>query len=677
MATTSLLRANRLLFSNRRQNFHGNHFNQKNHANTAAFPFNIEEKTSPSIPKGNIYEEGVISFVLKTLKWLKVPAVVVLLLFVTMYGRDPALVAPSGGVMGGRSFSSSSSKSSFIFVQVVLVIIIWVVWSFGIVSFGWRNGQTSFSSSSSSKPSSSSSPSRPSSSSSSSSWESHNSSPSRQYSSSTSYDDNSYESSSSSPIPDWYYSSSYYTSSLRPSATQHKPFNGLNQGVAGTKYVTAVKTEEQPESSLGEEEFTATCIWLTCFILSLMYIKWVEARENPTRVNKLQVGLHALGPSFEESINRIAETADTSNSKTTKTLRHHLLFCIAVNSSSVTILVAAKGKAEVNFPSTIASIEDLKKVFQELESISKSANVQAVNVLWTPEDENEVTLREELYQIYPLLCEVAKTLPVAALSTLKHISKPQVRKENTFEQTAVIPEEKDACRTTVIKLQVGLHVHGPSFEESINRIADNADTSNSSGLIYILNETTETLLNHFMSWIAVNSSVKVSESIEDAENYFKRISIEEREKFDRETLAVNVLWSPQDGNKPSSSGGSPLLYPPRQLLASSVLGRVGDHRANRSFSSLEGDAILRGAGSCADIAGEGASVTNTTIIIRTGAELASGESPSLLRNPVALVRQSLRQSTRWRGFEPGLAIPGRICINRVDLGSQVANPIFI
>ncbi|KAL5792351.1 hypothetical protein ACOSP7_000945 [Xanthoceras sorbifolium] len=187
-----------------------------------------------------------------------------------------------------------------------------------------------------------------------------------------------------------------------------------------------------------------------------------------------------------------------------------------------------------------------------------------------------------------------------------HISKPQVRKENTFEQTAVIPEEKDACRTTVIKLQVGLHVHGPSFEESINRIADNADTSNSSGLIYILNETTETLLNHFMSWIAVNSSVKVSESIEDAENYFKRISIEEREKFDRETLvnmniikelesisrssdvqAVNVLWSPQDGNKPSSSGGSPLLYPPRQLLASSVLGRVGDHRANRSFSSLE------------------------------------------------------------------------------------------
>ncbi|KAL5863443.1 hypothetical protein ACOSQ3_000957 [Xanthoceras sorbifolium] len=534
MATTSLLRANRLLFSNRRQNFHGNHFNQKNHANTAAFPFNIEEKTSPSIPKGNIYEEGVISFVLKTLKWLKVPAVVVLLLFVTMYGRDPALVAPSGGVMGGRSFSSSSSKSSFIFVQVVLVIIIWVVWSFGIVSFGWRNGQTSFSSSSSSKPSSSSSPSRPSSSSSSSSWESHNSSPSRQYSSSTSYDDNSYESSSSSPIPDWYYSSSYYTSSLRPSATQHKPFNGLNQGVAGTKYVTAVKTEEQPESFLGEEEFTATCIWFTCFILSLMYIKWVEARENPTRVTKLQVGLHALGPSFEESINRIAETADTSNSSSltylyiARLLSHPCLIIL-----QVTILVAAKGKAEVNFPSTIASMEDLKKVFQELESISKSANVQAVNVLWTPEDENEVMLREELYQIYPLLCEVAKTLPVAALSTLKHISKPQVRKENTFEQTAVIPEEKDACRTTVIKLQVGLHVHGPSFEESINRIADNADTSNSSGLIYILNETTETLLNHFMSWIAVNSSVKVSESIEDAENYFK----------------LNVLWSPQDGNK--------------------------------------------------------------------------------------------------------------------------------
>ncbi|KAK3194748.1 hypothetical protein Dsin_026058 [Dipteronia sinensis] len=110
---------------------------------------------------------------------------------------------------------------------------------------------------------------------------------------------------------------------------------------------------------------------------------------------------------------------------------------------------------------------------------------------------------------------------------------------NTFEQAAVIPEEKDMRRTRVIKLQVGLHLRGPSFEENINQIAETADTSNSSGLIYILQETTEALLNHSMSWIAVNSSVKVSESIADAEKYFRRLSIEEQEKFDRLTL-VNM-----------------------------------------------------------------------------------------------------------------------------------------
>ncbi|KAI9180197.1 hypothetical protein LWI28_002210 [Acer negundo] len=72
----------------------------------------------------------------------------------------------------------------------------------------------------------------------------------------------------------------------------------------------------------------------------------------------------------------------------------------------VTILVAAKGKTVLKFPSTIDSNEDLKKALKELQTISESAEIQAVNVLWSPQDGNEVMSCEELNEEYPLLCRI-------------------------------------------------------------------------------------------------------------------------------------------------------------------------------------------------------------------------------------------------------------------------------
>lgn len=94
-------------------------------------------------------------------------------------------------------------------------------------------------------------------------------------------------------------------------------------------------------------------------------------------------------------------------------------------------------------------------------------------------------------------------------------------------------------RTTVIKVQVGLLGMARSLQSDLNQIADTADTSTSEGLSYVLTETTLALLRHPDYCISAYSSVDVKRSIEDGEKKFNQLSIEERGKFDEETL-VNV-----------------------------------------------------------------------------------------------------------------------------------------
>ncbi|MFO8239105.1 MAG: DUF1517 domain-containing protein [Prochlorococcaceae cyanobacterium] len=91
---------------------------------------------------------------------------------------------------------------------------------------------------------------------------------------------------------------------------------------------------------------------------------------------------------------------------------------------------------------------------------------------------------------------------------------------------------------TISQVQVGLLASARQLQDDLRKLAVSADTSHSSGLQTVLQETTLALLRHPDLWVYANAEVG-QVPFASAEATFTRLSMAERSKLDRE-LTTNV-----------------------------------------------------------------------------------------------------------------------------------------
>ncbi|XP_022761071.1 uncharacterized protein LOC111307328 [Durio zibethinus] len=94
-------------------------------------------------------------------------------------------------------------------------------------------------------------------------------------------------------------------------------------------------------------------------------------------------------------------------------------------------------------------------------------------------------------------------------------------------------------RISILQIQVGLSAKAHSLQRELTEIALTTDTSTANGWNIVLEETISSLLHHQNCYIYSYSSVTRHWTIGGAEWHFKRLSKEEREKFDVQSL-VNI-----------------------------------------------------------------------------------------------------------------------------------------
>jgi uncharacterized membrane protein len=90
----------------------------------------------------------------------------------------------------------------------------------------------------------------------------------------------------------------------------------------------------------------------------------------------------------------------------------------------------------------------------------------------------------------------------------------------------------------IAQIQVGLLSSARDLQDDLRRLAGSSDTSSSSGLQRVLQETSLSLLRHPDLWVYANGEVG-QVPFASAESTFNRLSMQERSKLERE-LTANV-----------------------------------------------------------------------------------------------------------------------------------------
>ncbi|CAD5315548.1 unnamed protein product [Arabidopsis thaliana] len=133
--------------------------------------------------------------------------------------------------------------------------------------------------------------------------------------------------------------------------------------------------------------------------------------------------------------------------------------------------------------------------------------------------------------------------------------------------------QDDSILTDTQKTSVGLLGLGRTLQQDFNRLAESSDTSTPEGLSYVLTEATLALLRHPDYCISCYSSVDVKPSIEKGEKRFNQLSIEERGKFDEETL-VNVNSIKRQSSKIRKASGFSNEY----IVVTILMAAEGIHK---------------------------------------------------------------------------------------------------
>lgn len=152
-------------------------------------------------------------------------------------------------------------------------------------------------------------------------------------------------------------------------------------------------------------------------------------------------------------------------------------------------------------------------------------------------------------------------------------------------------------KVTVAQVQLGLSSQAKSLQADLGRLALSANTSTSSGLSKLLQESTLTLLRHPEYWVygAVSSQ---QTRLTSAEAEFNRLVLEERSKFSGESLS-NVQGEVQqktsiDGS-PTPANGDPGEY----IVVTLVVGTQGTLKLPKIQESEDLSQALRQIGAIA------------------------------------------------------------------------------
>lgn len=155
---------------------------------------------------------------------------------------------------------------------------------------------------------------------------------------------------------------------------------------------------------------------------------------------------------------------------------------------------------------------------------------------------------------------------------------------------------------SVARLQVGLLAKARHLQDDLNRLATSADTSSSSGLAKVLQESTLSLLRHPEYWAYADTDT-VQTKLASAEVEFNRLALMERSKFSHEAVSnVNNQLSETnntalpDADSPLPSGeyiiATVIVATQGKLALPSVNSEQDLHKALNQIGAVPSDSLM-------------------------------------------------------------------------------------